>query len=148
MITSAILFLTLASTPSPNTNRDSTIKEIGVSKIVQAMIGRDKEPENINYSIQVKTDDAADKEKFCALIKSEIELTCAPSKPSVAKVNGKTHDTPQKLITLIEKIETEFSRKGKWEAKVHTGITQQSLTMEVDFARQTVNSESKETNAK
>lgn len=148
MITSAILFLTLASTPSSNTNHDSTIKEIGVSKIVHALIGRDKESENINYSIQVKTDDAADKEKFCALIKSEIDVTCNPSKPSVAKVNGKTHDTPQKLITLIEKIETEFSRKGKWEAKVHTGIAQQSLTLEVDFARQSVNSENKETNAK
>lgn len=148
MITSAILFLSLATAqPLIETDKSNT-KKVGVSELVQAVLDLSDGQKETTYTYRVHTDNASDREKFCALLQAEIGLTCKPSKPTLAEVSGKSPNTPKQLISLIEKIESAYSQKGKWEAKINTSIGKKALSLEVEFVRQAENNESQGANSK
>jgi len=93
MITSAILFLSLA-TAQPLIEADKpSPKTVGISELVQALLDLSDGQKETTFAYRVQTENAPDKEKFCVLFQSEIGLTCRPSKPTRAEVSGKSPNT-------------------------------------------------------
>lgn len=136
MIASASLFLALLLSPASIESSQKVTAKNSVAEIVRTFVILSADPKKFKYDLQIQTDDAIDREKFCALIKSSLDRTCDPKRPTIAAVVGKPHDSIDNLITLVESIESEFSKKGRWQFKINTTMSKEALNLNLNFLRQ------------